>query len=133
MTPISTKLDTAAIGISALCVAHCLLLPIGLSLLPSLAIMGILSDELFHSLLVVLILPTSLVALSLGCRLHRSWFVFLLGSTGISILVLTALFAHDLFGEQFEKLATIFGAVLIAASHVQNFSLCQKKECNPQP
>ena len=131
MTSISTKLDKTAIGISALCVAHCLLLPIGLSLLPSLTIIGVLSDEVFHSLLVVLILPTSLVALSLGCKLHRSWGVFFLGFAGISILVLTALFAHDFFGEEFEKIATIFGAVLIAASHVQNFSLCRRKECNP--
>ena len=131
MTSISTKFDKAAIGISALCVAHCLLLPIGLSLLPSVVIIGILNDELFHSLLIFLILPTSLVALSLGCKLHRSWLVFLLGAVGLSILVLTALFAHDLLGEQLEKAATILGAVLIAASHAQNFRLCRRKECNP--
>ena len=131
MTAISIKFDKAAIGFSALCIAHCLLLPIGLALLPSVAIIGVLSDELFHSLLIVLIIPTSLVALSLGCRLHKSWLVFLLGAAGMSILVLTAFFAHDLLGEQFEKVATILGAMLIATSHAQNFRLCRRKECDP--
>jgi len=77
-----------------------------------------------------LIIPTSLVALSLGCRLHKSWLVFLLGAAGMSILVLTAFFAHDFLGEQLEKVATILGAILIAASHAQNFSLCRRKECD---
>jgi uncharacterized membrane protein len=99
--------------------------------LPSVAIIGVLSDELFHSLLIVLIIPTSLVALSLGCRLHTSWLVLLLGAVGMSILVLTAFFAHDLLGEKFEKVATIFGDILIAASHALNFSLCRRKECGP--
>lgn len=130
MTSISIKFDKAAIGFSALCIAHCLLLPIGLALLPSVAIIGVLSDELFHSLLIVLIIPTSLVALSLGCRLHKSLLVFLLGAAGMSILVLTAFFAHDFLGEQLEKVATILGAILIAASHAQNFSLCRRKECD---
>ena len=130
MTSISIKFDKAAISFSALCIAHCLLLPIGLALLPSVAIIGVLSDELFHSLLIVLIIPTSLVALSLGCRLHKSWLVFLLGAAGMSILVLTAFFAHDFLGEQLEKVATILGAILIAASHAQNFSLCRRKECD---
>ena len=130
MTSISIKFDKAAIGFSALCIAHCLLLPIGLALLPSVAIIGVLSDELFHSLLIVLIIPTSLVALSLGCRLHKSWLVLLLGAAGMSILVLTAFFAHDLLGEQLENVATILGAMLIAASHAQNFRLCRRKECD---
>jgi|TARA_B110000211_G_scaffold86979_1_gene102047 hypothetical protein len=131
MTSISIKFDKAAISFSALCIAHCLLLPIGLALLPSVAIIGVLSDELFHYLLLVLIIPTSLAALSLGCRLHKSWLVFLLGAAGMSILILTAFFAHDFLGEQLEKVATIFGAILIAASHALNFSLCRRKECGP--
>jgi hypothetical protein len=48
----------------------------------------------------------------------------------MSILVLTAFFAHDFLGEQLEKVATILGAILIAASHAQNFSLCRRKECD---
>jgi hypothetical protein len=131
MTSISIKFDKAAISFSALCIAHCLLFPIGLALLPSVAIIGVLSDELFHYLLLVLIIPTSLAALSLGCRLHKSWLVFLLGAAGMSILILTAFFAHDFLGEQLEKVATIFGAILIAASHALNFSLCRRKECGP--
>jgi hypothetical protein len=130
MTTLSTNFDKAAIGISTLCLVHCLLLPIALALLPSMALLATLSDEAFHLLLVALVMPTSIVALTLGCRRYRSWQVLALGTTGLAILILTALYAHDLLGEELEKLSTVLGALLVAASHIQNFRLCTQKECS---
>lgn len=129
MASTSAKFDKAAIGISALCVAHCLLLPVGFALLPSMALLAILGDELFHLLLVALVLPTSIVALTLGCQRHKNWQVFGLAAAGLLILCFTAVFGHDYLGEALEKISTVMGASLVAASHVQNFRLCQHQTC----
>ncbi|MFT5014796.1 MAG: hypothetical protein ACI9HA_003466 [Dinoroseobacter sp.] len=130
MTTLSTNFDKAAIGISALCLVHCLLIPIALALLPSMALLATFGDETFHLLLVALIMPTSIIALTLGCKRHRSWQVLTLGTAGLAILILTALFAHDFLGEDLEKMSTVLGALLVAASHIQNFRLCRQKECS---
>ena len=130
MTSVSTRLDKAAIGISTLCLVHCLLLPVALVLLPSASILATLSDEIFHLGMIVVVLPTSIIALTLGCRRHRAISVVALGTVGLTILVLAALFGHDLLGEAGEKIVTIVGACFVAAGHLQNFRLCQKLECS---
>jgi 4-amino-4-deoxy-L-arabinose transferase-like glycosyltransferase len=130
MSSIASRLDRTAIGFSALCLVHCLLLPIALAVLPSMSIFATLSDETFHRALVILVLPTSLIALTLGCKRHKSLLVAALGAAGLIVLVLTALFGHHWLGETGERVATVFGACLVAAGHMQNFRLCQKQECS---
>ena len=66
----SLKMDKAAVGLSLMCVAHCLLTPIAIVMLPALGAI-FLEDERFHSVLLFLVLPTSLLALTIGCRKHR--------------------------------------------------------------
>ena len=44
------------------------------------------ADERFHLALVVLVVPTSIVALGLGCRLHRSRRIPVFGLGGILLL-----------------------------------------------
>lgn len=125
----TARLDKAAIGISALCLVHCLVLPVALALIPSVALLSTLNDEMFHLALVALVLPTSLVALTLGCKRHRNWGVLTLGVAGILVLLVTAILGHDYLTEFQEKAFTVLGAILVAASHVQNFRLCRKTDC----
>ena len=49
-------LDGAAIGLSALCAIHCLMLPVALTLLPVIATLP-LGDESFHKALLFLVIP----------------------------------------------------------------------------
>ena len=42
---------------------------------------------------------------------------------------LAAMFGHDLLGEAFEKGATLFGALLVAGSHLANFRRCRALDC----
>ena len=63
-------LDRFSIGFSTLCLLHCLAVPVLVSVLPVFATFAF-ADERFHLALVVLVVPTSIVALGLGCRLHR--------------------------------------------------------------
>ncbi len=124
MKTVSMGLDKLAIGLSLACAIHCLIIPIALVMLPTL-MLGIFADESFHRWMVIAVLPTSLVALTLGCRKHKSTQVFLLGLAGLAILLLTALIGHDLFGETGEKIATMIGAATISLAHYKNHNLCK--------
>ena len=128
-TSSSMFLDRLAIGGSALCAIHCLTLPILLSVFPALGT-TLFGKESFHLLLLVLVIPLSLVALSIGCKQHKSWFVALMGVLGLGLLIFTAIYGHDTFGHEGERIATLFGACLIAFGHIRNYTLCRTAKCN---
>ena len=77
----------------------------------------------------IAVVPISLFALTIGCQKHRDLRTLALGVTGLTILVLSALLGHEVIGEAGEKIATTFGASLIAAGHLLNHKLCQKLNC----
>ena len=129
MNALQASFDKLAIGFSALCLVHCLLLPVALIFLPTITFLTAVSNEVFHLALVALVLPVSLVALTLGCKQHRDWLVIGLGASGLTVLVLTAIFAHDYLGHELETVFTVIGALLVAACHVQNFRLCRRQDC----
>ena len=121
--------DKTAIGLSVVCAVHCLLLPVAVLLLPSVAAVS-LDDEAFHRALLVAVLPASLVALTMGCRKHKRYRVYIGGAIGLTILGFTAYLGHDTFGEWGEKFMTIVGASVIAISHLKNHRLCQQLHCH---
>ena len=129
MTAVISLLDRSAIGLSFLCVLHCLAVPLTLILMPSLAALPI-ADERVHLLLVLLVLPTSTVALTLGCRQHGLKHILAWGLTGIAILVLAAVLGEGFLGEYGEKILTVVGSVLVAVGHILNFKCCRNASCD---
>ena len=129
MTEVTSVLDRSAIGLSFLCVLHCLAVPLTLILMPSLAALPI-ADERVHLLLVLLVLPTSTVALTLGCRQHGLKHILAWGLTGIAILVLAAGLGEEFLGEYGEKILTVVGSVLVAVGHILNFKCCRTAGCD---
>ena len=129
MTAVISLLDRSAIGLSFLCVLHCLAVPLTLILVPSFAALPI-ADERVHLLLVLLVLPTSTVALTLGCRRHGLKHILAWGLTGISILVLAAGLGEGFLGEYGEKILTVVGSVLVAVGHILNFKCCRSASCD---
>ncbi len=129
-TPTTTTafLDRAAIGLSALCMLHCLTVPAAVVLLPSLVSLPI-ADEHFHLALVFIVIPTSLIALCLGCRRHRHVRVLAWGVSGVAVLVFAATLGHDVFGSTAERVMTVIGASLVVIGHVMNFRLCRSEAC----
>jgi len=121
-------MDKSAMGLSFLCLAHCLLLPSVAVLLPALIAVP-LEDELFHRALLVGVVPLSVLALAMGCRQHKSWSVFICGVVGVIILVLAGLFGHDLVGEIGERIATVIGSLFIIVSHYRNYRMCCRHRC----
>ena len=126
MKSASINIDKIAIGLSSVCAVHCLLLPIILILLPTLGT-SVFGDEIFHQWLLIAVIPTSLIALTMGCRQHKNLSVMIFGLLGLAILIPTAFFGHELLGEAGEKIASVLGAAFIALGHIQNSSLC--KDC----
>ena len=120
----NTSLDKIALGTSIFCAIHCLFLPVILLLFPTINL-GQLGDESFHSMLLYVIIPISIIALLLGCNKHKRYFILLYGFIGISILSFTATFGHDLFGETLEIIFTLLAASILSYGHLQNQKLCK--------
>ena len=116
--------DKTAIGLSFLCTLHCLALPLLLVVLPSLAAMPF-ADEVFHLWMLALVIPISIFALTSGYRRHQSRDLLILGGAGLLIMILAAVFGHDIVGEAGEKWGTVIGAVMLAWGHFKNYRLCQ--------
>ena len=117
--------DKTAITLSLLCALHCLAVPLLLAVLPTLSGLG-LADERFHLWIVLVVIPISAFALTLGCKRHGDKLVLITGAAGLALLCTTPLLEHDLLTEMGERLTTLVAAGLIAASHVRNYLLCQR-------
>ncbi|XOV87689.1 MAG: MerC domain-containing protein [Pseudomonadota bacterium] len=122
------RLDGIAVLLSGTCMVHCLVLPLLVTVFP--IIQGSLIDEAyFHILMLFFILPTSLVALTIGCRKHRDPATIVMGGVGLTVLALTAIFGHAWFGFAGERIVTTLGGLILAASHIRNFLLCRSDDC----
>ncbi|WP_116366969.1 MerC domain-containing protein [Parahaliea mediterranea] len=123
------NIDRAAIGLSLACAIHCLLLPLAVVMLPALAGTAF-GDERFHQWMLLVVIPTSAFALTMGCRRHRNFGVLIPALAGLALLTLAVLFGHDLLGDDGEKIASLTGALLIAISHLRNHTLCRRSQCD---
>lgn len=110
-------LDNAAVALSSLCLLHCLTLPLAIALLPFLAQFG---EGHFHVQMLVVVLPVSVIAFSLGFRRHRSVAVIAWGIAGLLLLVLGGTVAHSTYGIVADRVLTICGALILAFAHYFN-------------
>ena len=117
-------MDKLAISLSFLCVAHCLLLPFAVIVLPVIGA-SFLEGEAFHYWLLFLVIPTSVYSLWLGCRKHGRLEIFTIGLFGLFLLCLIVLLGVDALGETLERLSTVAGAAIIALAHLRNMRACK--------
>ena len=128
MSKVQAIADKAAISLSFICTAHCLAFPLLAISLPAITALN-LGGEAFHLWMVIAVIPTSLLALTIGCKKHKSLRVALFVAAGLSVLIASVFLGHDVLGEAGEKTLTVFGACLIAAGHLMNYRLCQQTSC----
>lgn len=126
----STSLDKFAILLSGVCLVHCLVAPIVITLLPIVSLNTMIEEVLFHQVLLWLVIPTSVVGLFLGCRKHRRLTIALTGGAGMAILISVATFGHSWFGITGEKWVTTLGGLVLALSHFLNYRACQAITCS---
>lgn len=124
-------LDRSAIGLSSLCLVHCLAFPVLIALLPALG--SILPRQWWvHPAILATALPLAGWALHRGWRRHRDWRPVALGIAGLSLMVIGLLSGERGWGE---TVFTVIGGLTLAAGHVLNWRLDDHRvhphsECN---
>ena len=129
MNMISTQAftDKMAMSLSLLCALHCLVSPLIIVMLPSLAALQF-DGEAFHLWMVLAVIPTSIYALTMGCKRHKHYRLLCLGLLGLLFLLSALLAGEELIGDFWEKALTVIGAATIALGHYWNYRLCQSRE-----
>jgi carbon starvation protein CstA len=117
--------DKFAIVLSMLCAIHCLLLPLLLVALPSIGALQ-LQNEAFHFWMLATVIPTSIYALTIGCKKHQRYRLLSWGISGLILMLMAVFFGHDIAGESGEKTLTLLGAILVVVAHWGNFRRCQQ-------
>jgi len=105
--------DRAGVAISALCVIHCLLLPLVTSLLPVLGLIA--ENEMIHKGLVLLAIGPAALAFLGPFRSRYSLAIRGLGFFGLSALLAGA-FVEPL--HDFETTLTVIGGISLASAHI---------------
>lgn len=123
------NLDRFAIILSGLCALHCIALPLVITLFPFLSISMHHGEDthelLFHQIIVFIIIPVTLFALTTGYRCHKKWLPAVIASIGLVILLTPALFFdalmnHQLITHDDEILITLIGGCIHAIGHILN-------------
>lgn len=115
--------DYTSISLAGICIVHCFMVPLLLVLSPVGALF--LFEEIFHEILLPLVIPLSFLAVLFGCRHHRDFTVFLLAALGLAFL-LVGVFSAE---ESRETILTVIGSFIMIIAHVRNFRLCNKPAC----
>ena len=121
--------DKTAISLSTLCAIHCLFLPLFIVMLPA-TYASILNNESFHAWLAFAVIPISIFGLTLGCKKHRRLKLLIPSLTGLSLLIIAALFNDIVFIKQWEKPLTVLASLLIVYGHYKNYKLCREIHCH---
>jgi hypothetical protein len=117
-TPNKTNwLDGAAVVLSALCLVHCLALPLIVIGVPFLAQFA---EGHLHLQMLVVVLPLSTLALGIGYRRHRNSRILFAGIVGMLLLIIGATVAHAQLGLIADRAFTICGSLTLATAHFFN-------------
>jgi hypothetical protein len=107
--------DFLGMGLSLICLIHCLLIPVMMGLMPVLAA-SLLNDESFHVLMIAVVLPVAGLALVPGYLRTRRQGALLSGVIGL-VLLSTGILAGHALGEMFETGLTVVGAAFLFRAH----------------
>ena len=110
-------LDGAAVALSALCLVHCLALPLVVAGLPFLSQFA---ETHLHAQALILVLPLSVVALAIGYRRHGDLRIVAGGTLGMGLLLIGATVAHAELGLAADRAFTISGSLVLATAHFFN-------------
>jgi hypothetical protein len=121
--------DEIGIWTSTLCVIHCLLTPVVLSL-SAVSVHFLPSEERTHRTLAVAIAALGAIALVRGYRNHRSSRVLLLMLVGLAFIFGGAWWGDRLPSHAVEVLVTLTGGGFMIAAHKLNHTFCRDCSCS---
>ena len=109
----AARLDLYAIGLSTLCVLHCLAVPLLVALMPVAAQLS--ESELVHRALVITAVPVSLRVIWKTRPVKGNRLFVSAALVGLGLLLLAA-FVETV--SPYEELITVAGAVLLGSAHL---------------
>ena len=113
-------IDRVGIGLSLLCLLHCICLPFAVIAMPALelfpAIEGTAHGEMAHAFLLLFIVPAAYFGWIRGYREHRNIFVVATGMLGLALLILAFQFTDT----KMHVILTSLGGVMIIIAHYIN-------------
>jgi hypothetical protein len=121
--------DQIGVWTSTLCVVHCLLTPVALSL-SAVSAHFLPSEERTHRTLAVAIAALGAIALVKGYRNHRSLRVLLLMVAGLAFIFGGAFWGDHLPSHGVEVLVTLIGSGFMIAAHRTNHTFCRECSCS---
>ncbi len=113
---------------SAICMMHCLFAP-SLIVLSYSSLALTLESELIHKAILLLTIPVSIFAISLGYKNHSNNSIIYTGIAGLTILI-SALLIGESIGENAELILTILGSLMVITCHYKNYDVCKKLNCD---
>ena len=120
--------DKFAMSFSAICMIHCLFAP-SLIILSYSSLALTVESELIHKAILLLTIPVSIFAISLGYKNHSNNSIIYTGIAGLTILI-SALLVGASIGENAELILTILGSLMVITCHYRNYNVCKKLNCD---
>ena len=120
--------DKFAMSFSAMCMIHCLFAP-SLIILSYSSLALTVESELIHKAILLLTIPISIFAISLGYKNHPNNYIIYTGIAGLTILI-SALLIGESIGGNAELILTIIGSLMVIACHYRNYRICKKVNCD---
>ena len=121
--------DKIAMTLSIICVIHCFFVPSFLILGAGYLSFAI-DNEFVHKAIVLLAVPISIFALSIGYKNHKTSSFIPMAIFGLILLVLAVVLGESVFGEAGEKILTLFGSASLAYAHFRNYKTCKELDCS---
>lgn len=109
-------LDRIAIGVSGLCVVHCLASAVLLAMLSTVG--GLLLNPIFHEIGLTIAIGLGAIALGRGVIAHGYLMPASMGAFGLGVMAGAMSLPHD--GSGLETLWTVIGVGLLAFGHDLN-------------
>tara|TARA_B100001778_G_scaffold15372_1_gene11749 strand:+ start:489 stop:902 length:414 start_codon:yes stop_codon:yes gene_type:complete len=121
--------DKIAMTLSAICVVHCFFVPSFLILGAGYLSLTI-DNELVHKAIVLLAIPISLFALSIGYKNHKTSSFIPMAIFGLILLILAVVLGESVLGETGERILTLVGSISLAYAHYKNYQTCKELDCS---
>ena len=124
-TRASKLLDVSGVGLSCLCLLHCMALPLLVVSAPVLAVFS--ENEAIHQAFVILAAPVALLAVFSTPASRSKLVIIALILAGLGFLIAGAFIEafHD-----YETLMTVIGAVLLSSGHIWRWRLMSALEAS---
>jgi len=123
----SLRADQLGVIASVLCLIHCILTPVVLSL-SAVWVHYLPAEERFHRVFAALVAAIGCIAIIRGYRKHRRLPVFGLMVGGLGLIFAGAYLGNRLPSHAAEMAVTMTGSGLMIAAHLINHTFC--KQCD---